>query len=126
MEKLNLNSYKMNEAIRILKEASMKSERSNFTVQCNNCTLDIVCGGVFNWHDNAHDNAIEVALFTEDGNAWNSLEIEEPDGTIFTIERPVIHNLPLICFPAFVKQFKELSDADMPVVWDAWDTISLY
>lgn len=122
MEKLNLNSYKISEAIRILKEASMKSERSNFTVKCNHCTLDIVCGGTFNMGD----DTIEVALFTEDGGAWNSLDVRETDGTIFTIEKPIIHNLPLLCFPAFVRQFKNLSDADMPVVWDAWDTISLY
>ena len=45
MEKKNLNNCTMNEAIAILKEASMKSERSNFTIKCDNCTLDIVCGG---------------------------------------------------------------------------------
>ena len=122
MEKKNLNNCTMNEAIAILKEASIKSERKNFTIQCNNCTLDIVCGGAFNMCD----NVIEVALFTINGETWLPLNMENADGSIFTEDRPIIHNLPLICFPAFVRQFKKLSDEDMPTVWDAWDTISLY
>ena len=122
MEKKNLNNYTMNEAIAILKEASMKSERSNFTIKCDNCTLDIVAGGMFE----KGDEVIEIALFTEDGIAWHSLDFENADGSIFTEDRPIIHNLPLICLPAFVRQFKKLSDDDMPTVWDAWDTISCY
>lgn len=122
MEKKNLNSCTMNEAIAILKEASMKSERSNFTIKCDNCTLDIVCGGEFNMCD----NVIEVSLFTVNGETWLPLDMENADGSIFTEDRPIIHNLPLICLPAFVRQFKKLSDDDMPTVWDAWDTISLY
>ena len=122
MEKKNLNNYTMNEAIAILKEASMKSERSNFTIKCDNCTLDIVCGGEFNMCD----EVIEVALFTVNGETWLPLDMENADGSICTEDRPIIHNLPLICFPAFVRQFKSLSDDNMPTVWDAWDTISLY
>lgn len=122
MEKKNLNNCTMNEAIAILKEASMKSERSNFTIKCDNCTLDIVCGGEFNMCD----NVIEVALFTVNGETWLPLDMENADGSVSTEDRPIVHNLPLICFPAFVRQFKKLSDEDMPTVWDAWDTISLY
>lgn len=122
MEKKNLNTCTMNEAIAILKEASMKNERSNFTIKCNNCTLDIVCDGTFD----KCDDVIEVALFTEDGTTWHSLDMENADGSIFTEDRPIIHNLSLICFPAFVRQFRNLSDEDMPTVWDAWDTISCY
>ena len=82
----------------------------------------IVCGGEFNMCD----EVIEVALFTVNGETWLPLDMENADGSIFTEDRPIIHNLPLICFPAFVRQFKKLSDEDMSVVWDAWDTISLY
>ena len=103
MEKKNLNNCTMNEAIAILKEASMKSERSNFTIKCDNCTLDIVCGGEFNMCD----EVIEVALFTVNGETWLPLDMENADGSIFTEDRPIIHNLPLICFPAFVRQFKK-------------------
>lgn len=122
MTKTLLNNCTMNEAIAILKEASMKSKRSNFTIKCDNCTLDIVAGGMLG----KGDEVIEIALFTEDGIAWHSLDFENADGSIFTLDMPIIHNLPLICFPAFVRQFKKLSDEDMSVVWDAWDTISLY
>ena len=122
MEKKNLNNYTMNEAITILKEASMKSERSNFTIQCDNCTLDIVCGGALNMCN----EVIEVALFTANGETWLPLDMENADESIFTEDKPIINNLPLICFPAFVRQFKKLSDENMSVVWDAWDTISLY
>ena len=72
------------------------------------------------------DEVIEVALFTVNGETWLPLDMENADGSICTEDRPIIHNLPLICFPAFVRQFKKLSDEDMPTVWDAWDTISLY
>lgn len=122
MEKLCLNGYGMNEVITILKEASIKSEKSNFTIKCNNCTLSIVCGGIFNWDE----EAVEVALFVEDGIAWHSLDMKNSDGSIFTLEKPIISSLPLVCVPAFIKQFKTLSDDDMPVVWDAWDTISFH
>lgn len=123
MEKKNLNNHTMNEAIAILKEASMKSEkRSNFTIKCDNCTLDIVCGGEFN----ICDEVIEVTLFTVNGETWHPLNMDNADGSVFTEDRPIIHNLPLICFPAFVRQFKKISDDDMPTVWDAWDTISCF
>lgn len=98
----------------------MKCERSNFTVQCDNCTLDIVCNGISNM-----DEVIEIALFAANGETWLSLNMENADGSIFTEDKPIIH-LPLICFPAFVRQFKKLSNEDMSEVWDAWDTISLY
>lgn len=122
MEKRNLNNCSMNEAIAILKEASMRSEKSNLTIQCDNCTFDIVCGGIFNMCD----EVIEVALFTVNGETWLPLDMKNTDGSIFTLDRPIINSLPLICFSAFVRQFKSLSDEDMPIVWDAWDTISLY
>ena len=122
MTKTLLNNYKMNEAIAVLKEATQQNERQNFIIKCDNCTLDIVCGGKFNMCD----NVIEVALFTVNGETWLPLDMENADGSICTEDRPIIHNLPLICFPAFVRQFKKLSDEDMPTVWDAWDTISLY
>lgn len=97
MKKRNLNNCSMNEAIAILKEASMKSEKSNFTIQCDNCTLDIVCGGVFNMCD----EVIEVALFTVNGETWLPLDMKNADGSVFIEGRPIIHNLQLICFPAF-------------------------
>lgn len=122
MEKKSLNNCTMNEAIAILKEASMKSEKSNFTINCDNCTLDIVCGGALNMCD----EVIEVALFTANGETWLPLDMKNADGSVFTEGRPIIPKLPLICFPAFVRQFKKLSDENMSVVWDAWDTISLY
>ena len=65
MKKRNLNNCSMNEAIAILKNASMKSERSNFTIQCDNCTLDIVCGAL-----NMSNEVIEVALFAANGETW--------------------------------------------------------
>lgn len=116
----NVNGYKMNEAIKILKEASLSIEKHRFTIRCEHCTLDIVCGGLFE----DHDEAAEVALFTADGTTWHPLDMENADGTIFTLDRPVIRRLPLICLPAFIRQFKSLTDEDMPVVWDAWDTIA--
>lgn len=116
MEKKNLNNCTMSETITILKEATMKSERSNFTIKCDNCTLDIVCVG----------DVIEIALFTANGETWLPLDIENPDGRIFTKDKPIIHNLPLICFPAFVRQFKKLPNDDMSVVWDAWYAISCF
>ena len=64
--------------------------------------------------------------FTVNGETWLPLDMENADGSIFTEDRPIIHNLPLICFPAFVRQFKSLFDDDMSEVWDAWDTISCY
>ena len=48
MVKVCLNNYSMNDAIDMLKRFSMKKERTNFIVKCDNCTLDIVCGGLFN------------------------------------------------------------------------------
>ena len=122
MTKILLNNYKMNEAIVMLKNATQQNERQNFIIKCDNCTLDIVAGGMLE----KGDEVIEIALFTEDGIAWHSLDFENADGSIFTLDTPIIHNFPLICFPAFVRQFKSLSDDDMSEVWDACDTISCY
>ena len=71
----------------------------------------------------ADDNKVEVALFTRNGNAWHPLPFVNEDGSLFTVDRPII-NISLMCFLAFVSQFKALSDRDMSIVWDAWDTIS--
>lgn len=119
MVKVCLNNYSMNDAIDMLKRFSMKKERTNFIVKCDNCTLDIVCGGLFK----RDDNKVEVALFTRNGNAWHPLPFVNEDGSLFAVDRPII-NISLMCFPAFVSQFKALSDRDMSIVWDAWDTIS--
>ena len=91
MEKKNLNNHTMNEAIAILKEASMKSEkRSNFTIKCDNCTLDIVCGGEFN----ICDEVIEVALFTVNGETWHPLNIWIMQMGVFLLK---IDRLSTIC-----------------------------
>lgn len=114
METNLLNNYKMNDAIKILKEALAKEEHSHFALQCENCTISIVA-------TNLGKETIEVALRSTDNSKWIPLEM---DG--FTEERPIIHTLPLIAFPAFVKQFHSLKAEDFSEVWDAWDTISCY
>ena len=121
MEKKNLSTCTMNEAIATLKEALMKNERSCFTIKCDNCTLDIVCDGT----TDRCDDITEIALFTKDGTMWHSLDMKNADGSIFTKDKPIIHNLPLICFHAFVRQFKNLSNEDMSTVWDACEYLML-
>jgi hypothetical protein len=118
MGKTILNNYKMNDAIAMLKRATESGDRENFVLKCDNCTLSIVAGGMFESRE-----VVEVGLFDQHGKAWLGLKMGD-DG--FVLDRPIIYNLPLICFPALARQFKSLAEEDFAEVWDAWDTIAIY
>lgn len=120
MTKKSLNEMTMNEAIKTIKEAMEEvmetPERLRFIVTCKNCAISISINGT-----HKRNESIEVALFTVDGNNFFSLDF---DGIIE--DRPIIYSLPLIAFPAFIKQFNNLEAEDFAEVWDAWDTIAAY
>lgn len=116
MKKISLNNYKMNEAVRILKEATESTERKMFKIQCNNCTISIATE-----NNLGHSAIVEVALRNVDDSAFIPLEM---DG--FTEERPIIRPFPLIAFPAFIRQFQSLEAENFAEVWDTWETISCY
>lgn len=117
MEKISLNNYKMNMAVKILKQAITSEERKHFKVQCKNCTISIVTENFLG----RNKGTVEVALRNTDDSAWIILD---KDG--YEEDRPIIPALPIIAFPAFVRQFNALEPEDFSTVWDAWDTISCY
>ena len=117
MKKKLLNNYNMNEALCMLKESLQKKDIGYFKVQCDNCTLSIVTENIFG----KNTNTIEISLRSVDDSKW--IELEMSDGYIE--DRPIIKALPLICFPAFITQFKSLKAEAFSEVWDAWDTITL-
>lgn len=117
MTKILLNEYKMNEVIKILKEATESTDRKHFKLQCKNCTISIVTENFFG----RNNGTIEVALRNADDSGWIILD---KDG--YTENKPIISTLPIIAFPAFARQFNSIEPKDFSEVWNAWDTISCY
>ena len=106
----------MRNIMEVLEMAKNGKEDKIYEIQCDNCTLNFKCG----------NGKVAALLLDKKGKERLSLELINEDGGVFKIEKPIIHNFPLICLPLFVKQFKHLKDhEDFYMLWDAWQTISI-